>query len=192
VAQYAAAIRAFSEQPIADFPDEFSPESPALGIAAYVKPAIMLTALREIAGHDLFDETFAWYARTWAYRHPYPADFFRMMEDGLGMELGWFWHNWIWTTQTHDLAILGVDQSQDGGAWRVTVTIDQRGRLLMPAAVTATAGTATDTVTIPVQAFYGTDRATATLTLPAKAERITVNGGPEWGDINPQNNTWTD
>ncbi|HYO47410.1 MAG TPA: M1 family metallopeptidase [Gemmatimonadota bacterium] len=191
VAQYAAAIRAFREQPIADFPDEFAPESPALGIAAYVKPAIMLTALREIAGHELFDETFAWYARTWAYRHPYPADFFRMMEDGVGMELGWFWHNWIWTTQTNDLAILGVDQSQDGSAWRVTVTIDQRGRLLMPAAVTATAGTASDTVTIPVQAFYGTDRATATLTLPAKAERITVNGGPEWGDINPQNNTWT-
>jgi hypothetical protein len=113
------------------------------------------------------------------------------MEDGLGMELGWFWHNWIYTTQTNDLAILGVDQSQEGSEWRVTVTIDQRGRLLMPAAVTATAGTASDTVTIPVQAFYGTDRATATLTLPERAERITVNAGPEWGDINPQNNTWT-
>jgi hypothetical protein len=191
VAQYASMVRAFGEQPISGFPDEFAAESPALGIAAYVKPAIMLTALREIAGHELFDEALASYARTWAYRHPYPADFFRAMEDGLGMELGWFWHNWIWTTQTNDLAILGVDQSQADGAWRVTVTIDQRGRLLMPASVTATAGTASDTVTIPVQAFYGTDRATATLTLPARAERIVVNGGPEWGDINPQNNTWT-
>jgi hypothetical protein len=191
VAQYAAAIRAYREQPIAVLPDEFAPESPALGIAAYVKPAIMLTALREIAGHEHFDQTFASYARTWAWLHPSPADFFRFMEDGLGMELGWFWHNWIYTTQTNDLAILGVDQSQEGSEWRVTVTIDQRGRLLMPAAVTATAGTASDTVTIPVQAFYGTDRATATLTLPERAERITVNAGPEWGDINPQNNTWT-
>ena len=190
-AQYAAAIRAFPEQAISDQPDEFAPEGPALGIAGYVKPAVMLSALREMAGHELFDETFASYARTWAYRHPYPADFFRVMEDGLGMELGWFWHNWIWTTQTEDLAILGVDQTQADGAWKVTVTIDQRGRLLMPAAVTATAGSASDTVTIPVQAFYGTDRATATLTLPAKADRIVVNGGPEWGDINPQNNTWT-
>ena len=190
-AQYAAAIRAFKEQPLADFPDEFEPESPALGIAAYVKPAVMLTALRELAGHQSFDDAFRSYARTWAYRHPYPADFFRHMEDGLGMELGWFWYNWIWTIQTNDLAILGVDQTQEGGTWRTTVTIDQRGRLLMPAVVIATAGTASDTVTIPVQAFYGTDRATATLTLPARAERIVVNPGPEWGDINPQNNTWT-
>ena len=57
--------------------------------------------------------------------------------------------------------------------------------------MTATAGTATNTVTIPVEAFYGTDRATATLTLPARADRIVVNEGPEWGDINPQNNVWT-
>lgn len=190
-AQYAALIRSFREQPIADYPDEFESESPALGIAAYIKPAVMLTALREMAGHDLFDDAFRSYTRTWAYKHPYPADFFRHMEDGLGMELGWFWHNWIWTTQTHDLAILGVDHSQVDGAWRTTVTIDQRGRLLMPAVVTATSGTASDTVTIPAQAFYGTDRATATLTLPARAERIVVNPGPEWGDVNPQNNTWT-
>lgn len=191
-AQYASLIRAYSEQPIASFPDEFDPGGPGLGVGGYIKPGVMMTALREIGGHELFDETLVQYTRAWAYKHPMPADFFRMMEDGLGMELGWFWHNWIWTTQTSDLAILGVDQTQSEGTWTVTVTIDQRGRLLMPAAVTATAGTATNTVTIPVQAFYGTDRATATLNLPAKAEEITVNAGPEWGDINPQNNTWTD
>jgi hypothetical protein len=46
-------------------------------------------------------------------------------------------------------------------------------------------------VTIPVEAFYGTDRATAILSLPVRADRIVVNEGPEWGDINPQNNVWT-
>jgi len=191
VAQYAAAVRAYREQPIGSLPDEFAPESPALGIGAYVKPAVMLTALRELAGHELFDAALASYARTWAWRHPSPADFFRHVEDAVGMELGWFWHNWIYTTQTHDLAILGVDQSQAGATWQATVTIDQRGRLLMPAVVTATTGTATHTVTIPVEAFHGTDRATATLTLPARADRIVVNEGPVWGDINPQNNVWT-
>lgn len=190
-AQYAAAILSYREQPIGSLPDEFAPEGPGLGIGAYVKPAVMLTALRELAGHELFDATLASYARAWAWRHPSPADFYRHMEDGVGMELGWFWYNWIETTQTQDLAILGVDQSEVGGEWQVTVTIDQRGRLLMPAAVTATSGAATTTVTIPVEAFYGTDRATATLTLPVRADRIVVNEGPEWGDINPQNNVWT-
>jgi hypothetical protein len=190
-AQYVAAIRAYREQPIGNLPDEFDPAGPGLGIGAYVKPGVMLSALRELAGHELFDASLASYARTWAWRHPSPSDFYRHIEDGVGMELGWFWHGWIETTQTQDLAILGVDQTESGGAWQVTVTIDQRGRLLMPAVVTATAGTATDTVTIPVEAFYGTDRATATLSLSARADRIVVNEGPEWGDINPQNNVWT-
>ena len=48
-----------------------------------------------------------------------------------------------------DLAILGVDQTQTGSTWTATVTIDQRGRLLMPAVVTATAGSASETVTPP-------------------------------------------
>jgi hypothetical protein len=108
------------------------------------------------------------------------------------MELGWFWHGWIETTATSDMAILGVDQDQAGDRWIVTVSVDQRGDLLMPARVEATAdGGATASVTIPVQAFYGSDRATATVSLPARAQRITVNAGPEWGDVNPQNNTWT-
>ncbi|MGH7550001.1 MAG: hypothetical protein ACREK3_04515, partial [Gemmatimonadota bacterium] len=64
--------------------------------------------------------------------------------------------------------------------------------LLMPARVVASTDTgASATVTIPVEAFYGSDRATATMSLPARVERITVNAGPEWGDVNPQNNTWT-
>ncbi|MEJ2153662.1 MAG: hypothetical protein P8Y29_12165, partial [Gemmatimonadota bacterium] len=113
------------------------------------------------------------------------------IEDEIGMELGWFWYNWIYTTGTSDVAILGVDQNRNSETWTIVVSVDQRGDLLMPAVVVATtADGASDTVTIPVDAFYGTDRAAATLTLPGRAERITVNGGPDWGDVNPQNNTW--
>jgi aminopeptidase N len=151
----------------------------------------MLNALRALAGAEPFDAALAEYVRTWSWKHPGPADFFRLMEDELGMELETFWHGWIYTTGTHDAAILGQDQQQTGDRWEVVVTVDQRGPLVMPARVVATTATgATDTVTIPAEAFYGTDRATATLTLPARAERITVNEGPSWGDVNPQNNVW--
>jgi hypothetical protein len=184
-------IRTYPEQPIGTFPDEFDGDL-ALGIGAYVKPAVMLNALRAVAGEEAFDAALGRYFEVWSFRHPQPADFFRLMQDELGMELGWFWHGWIETTATSDMAILGVDQDQAGDRWIVTVSVDQRGDLLMPARVEATAdGGATASVTIPVQAFYGSDRATATVSLPARAQRITVNAGPEWGDVNPQNNTWT-
>lgn len=192
--QYAAAIRAFREQPIATGPDEFDPRGPALGVGAYIKPGVMLSALREYAGEEVFDEALAAFTGTWAYLHPKPADLFRFMEEWVGLDLGWFWHNWIYTTEISDVAILGVDQGQvEEGAWRVVATVDMRGELLMPARVTATTKSGvTSTVTIPVEAFYNTDRATATLALPEKAERITVNAGPGWGDVNPQNNEWKD
>lgn len=191
VAQYAAAIRAYEEQPIGSVPDAYDPDTPALGIGAYTKPAVMLNALRAIAGSQPFDAAFKRYYEVWSFKHPQPADFFRLMENELGMELGWFWHNWIYSTGSNDMAILGVDQNRSGDRWSVRVSIDQRGDLLMPARVVATtADGATDVVTIPVEAFYGSDRATATLALPARAERIAVNDGPEWGDIIPQNNVW--
>lgn len=192
VAQYAAAIQIFPEQPISEEPDRFAAGGPALGIAGYTKPAVMLNALRALAGADSFDQALSRYYEVWSFKHPQPADFYRFMGDQLGRDLGWFWQNWVYTTGTNDMAILGVDQNQTEGQWTVTVSIDQRGELLMPArVVAATASGVTDTVTIPVEAFYNTDRATATLTLSERAERIMVNGGPEWGDINPQNNTWT-
>ncbi len=191
VAQYATAIRTYEEQPMGIAPDVYDPRTPALGIAAYTKPAVMLNALRGLVGADPFDAALRRYFEVWSYKHPQPADFFRLIEDEVGMELGWFWYNWIYTTGTSDLAILGVDQNRNSQMWTVIVSIDQRGDLLMPAVVVATtADGASDTVTIPVDAFYGTDRAAATLTLPARAERITVNGGPDWGDVNPRNNTW--
>jgi hypothetical protein len=191
VAQYATAIRTYEEQPIGIAPDAYDPRTPALGIAAYTKPAVMLNALRGLVGADPFDAALKRYFEVWSYKHPQPADFFRLIEDEIGMELGWFWYNWIYTTGTSDVAILGVDQNRNSETWTIVVSVDQRGDLLMPAVVVATtADGASDTVTIPVDAFYGTDRAAATLTLPGRAERITVNGGPDWGDVNPQNNTW--
>ena len=191
VAEYAGAINMIEEQPIATAPDLFESEY-ALGIGAYVKPAVALNALRSIVDPEAFDEALADFVETWAYKHPQPADFFRFMEDRLGADLGTFWHGWLYTTETSDLAILGVDQSQEGAAWRVVVTIDMRGDLVMPAVVEArTKEGETERVTIPATAFYGTDRATATLELPNKASAIVVNAAPEFGDVNPRNNSWT-
>ena len=191
MAQYAQAIRAIREQPLGTLPDRFRTQN-VLGIAAYVKPAVMLNALRALAGPDPFDAALKAFVETWSFKHPQPADFFRFMEEELGMSLGTFWHDWVHTTATSDLAILGQEQRQlSGQRWEVEVSVDQRGEMVMPARVVAETATGqTDTVTIPAEAFYGTDRATATLYLPSRADRITVNHGPEWGDVNPRNNVW--
>ena len=79
------------------------------GMNSYRKPATGLTILREtILGRELFDQAFKEYANTWMFKHPQPADFFRIMENASGVDLDWFWRGWFFTTEHVDLAIKNV------------------------------------------------------------------------------------
>ena len=79
------------------------------GMNSYRKPAAGLNILREtILGRELFDQAFKEYAQTWMFKHPQPADFFRIMEDASGVDLDWFWRGWYFSTEHVDLAIENV------------------------------------------------------------------------------------
>ncbi|MDB4583689.1 M1 family metallopeptidase [Draconibacterium sp.] len=79
------------------------------GMNSYRKPAVGLTILREtILGRELFDQAFKEYAQTWMFKHPQPADFFRIMEDASGVDLDWFWRGWYFSTEHVDIAIENV------------------------------------------------------------------------------------
>ncbi len=79
------------------------------GNNAYGKPATALNILREtILGREQFDFAFREYSRRWQFKRPYPADFFRTMEDASGTDLDWFWHGWFYTTDHVDIEITNV------------------------------------------------------------------------------------
>lgn len=83
------------------------------GPNAYSKPATALNILREtIVGREVFDFAFREYSQRWMFKRPYPADFFRSMEDASGMDLDWFWRGWFYSTDHVDLAISGVHHYQ--------------------------------------------------------------------------------
>jgi hypothetical protein len=76
------------------------------GMNSYRKPAVGLTILREtILGRELFDQAFREYTTTWMFKHPQPADFFRIMEDASGVDLDWFWRGWFFTTEHVDISL---------------------------------------------------------------------------------------
>jgi len=83
------------------------------GNNAYGKPATALNILREtVMGRELFDHAFKEYANRWAFKQPYPADFFRTMEDASGVDLDWFWNGWFYTNDHVDQAITEVNHFQ--------------------------------------------------------------------------------
>ncbi|PCI58718.1 MAG: aminopeptidase [Kordiimonadales bacterium] len=76
------------------------------GANAYRKPAVAFNILREtIMGREAFDHAFKEYARRWKFKRPYPADFFRTMEDASGYDLDWFWRGWFYSTDHVDISL---------------------------------------------------------------------------------------
>jgi hypothetical protein len=108
------------EQPLIDRPVE----GKDLFWTAYQKPALMMQTLRyEVLGKERFDHAFREYIRAWAYKHPTPADFFRLMRDASGMDLDWFWRDWIFTTNRLDQAVDSIGPEKVFLANRGTMTL---------------------------------------------------------------------
>lgn len=100
----AAQMRSNDRYPIMSASDEIKA---ALAVhLGYAKPSLALKVLREsILGRERFDHAFRTYAQRWQFKRPYPADFFRTMEDASGMDLDWFWRGWFYGTGYVDLAL---------------------------------------------------------------------------------------
>jgi len=101
---------------------------PMYGFQTYMKAPLMLSMLGGIAGDDEVQRAMKEYARAWAYRHPSPWDFAFFMSNALGRDLGWFWYYWLWTTESVDGSIRGVDQDGDD----LVVHVHQAGQMPSP------------------------------------------------------------
>jgi aminopeptidase N len=109
---------------------------------------MMQTLRYEVLGKDRFDPAFREYLRTWAFKHPTPADFFRLMRDQSGMDLDFFWRDWIYTTARLDQAVDSVGQVE--GAEKVFLS--NRGSMTLPLEMDLTyADGASERVRLPVE-----------------------------------------
>jgi hypothetical protein len=163
-----------------------------LGSLAYIKPALMLMTLRnQVLDSTVFDAAFREYTRRWAFKHPYPADFFRTIEDVSGRDLDWFWRGWVFTTAALDQGIESVTQRTQGGANVARVTLRNVGQQVMPVMLTLRLqdGT-TQRVKLPVEIWYNGDRYVAVVQTRSPATGATINADGLLPDINPGNNEW--
>ncbi len=99
------------EQPLATHADHFKTNF-AYGQASYSKGAVFLGQLNYIVGATVFDEAMLDYYDDWAFKHPNPNDFIRVMEKKSGLELDWYKEYWVYSTDTIDYAIVDVVKSK--------------------------------------------------------------------------------
>jgi hypothetical protein len=173
------------EQPLIEKPVEVRD----LFWGGYQKPALMMQLLRyEVLGRDRFDRAFREYIRTWAFKHPTPADFFRMMRDESGMELDWFWRDWIFTTARLDQAVDSVSTAASDAS---IVHLENRGTMVMPAevAITFTDGT-NSTVQLPVEMWNLGSRFDYRVPGQKTVRQVVVDPRQALPDIDRSNNSW--
>ena len=100
---------------------------------SYFKPALGLVLLREqILGPDRFDPAFRKYIAAWAYKHPTPSDFFRLMASEAGEDLSWWWRGWYMQSARLDVGIVKLDYANDDVRQGLEVELANHGSLVMP------------------------------------------------------------
>ncbi len=182
---YAAHAVPGEEQPLIERPVEVRD----LFWGGYRKPALMLQLLRfEVLGRDVFDDAFRAYIRAWAFKHPTPADFFRVMRDASGKDLDWFWREWIYTTARLDQAVDSVATDASGGS---VVALSNRDRMVMPAELRLTyAGGDTATVRLPVDMWNLGNHFDYRVPGGRRVVRAELDPRGAYPDMDRTNNVW--
>ncbi|MCS6991795.1 MAG: M1 family metallopeptidase [Chitinophagales bacterium] len=83
----------------------------------YFKTATMLYNLQYVLGDSLFQKVMKHYFHKWMLCHPYPEDFRAAVTEIVGMDLNWFFDQWLETTKKQDYAILSVRRLKSDSAY---------------------------------------------------------------------------
>ena len=100
----------------------------AYGTTAYSFGELLVDQLSTVIGDKTVHAGMLRYFATCKFKHPEPIDFERVMEKQSGLELDWYFDEWINTTRTLDYAIESVLQVNSS----LVITLERKGDQLMP------------------------------------------------------------
>jgi hypothetical protein len=158
----------------------------------YFKTAFGLVLMREqILGPDRFDAAFRRYIEAWAYKHPSPSDFFRLMSSEAGEDLSWWWRGWFGTTSSLDLAVTGAAYVHGDIHQGLRVTLANHDRLVLPAVLDVSMQDGShQRVTVPVEAWMKGDDASFDIPTNSGVVLVTLDPDHKLPDRDRSNNVF--
>jgi hypothetical protein len=168
--------------------DLYPLNSPAFGIASYLKTATVLAMLRGMLGTDEFMQAYRTYGRRWQYKHPQPEDFWYTVNDVTRRDLWWFWRTWFYETWSLDQAIGGVTRT----ASATQIVIEDRGLAPMPVPLAITrADGSVERRTVPVDVWLqGRKQTTLSVPTGAGVTKVEIDPDGSYADVDRDNNVW--
>ena len=163
-----------------------------LDVAAYSKPAQMLTALREVVlGPERFDAAFTEYIRRWAYKHPTPWDFFHTIENVSGEDLSWFWRAWVFNTWKLDIAVSSVEYKEEKASKGALITIENLEKMPMPVTVKVKENNGKQyIIDLPVEIWQRGALWTFSVPSTTEIKEVIIDPENKLPDLNRENNEW--
>jgi hypothetical protein len=163
-----------------------------LGVAAYLKPGMMLDALRDVVlGPDRFDRAFREYVRRWAFKHPTPYDFFHTMENVSGEDLSWMWRGWVFNNWNLDQAVTGVKYNNNDASKGAAISLQNLDQMVMPVPLRVTESNGkVHNITLPVEVWQRGGTWTVTVPTTSNISEVVIDPDKKLPDTNRANNTW--
>ena len=163
-----------------------------IGLLAYYKPGFAIRILRdEVIGADRFDAAFKKYVEYWAYKHPTPEDFFRVIENETGENLNWFWRGWFlnnWALDQSIDEVNYVDLDPKNGA---EITISNLQQMAMPVVIEATTASGKKVrKKLPVEIWERNTTWKFIINTSEKLTEVTIDPDHVYPDIDTDNNYW--
>jgi len=176
---------------IMNTPDVIQPDF--LGFAAYEKPALGLTILREqILGEERFDYAFKTYIKRWAFKHPTPWDFFHSMDNAAGEDLSWFWNEWFLTTWKVDQSVKSINYVQNDPKQGAFITIENLEEMALPVTILVKEENGkTSRVNLPAEIWQRGPEWTFAYKSTSKIATVTIDPDHVLPDVNPENNSYS-
>lgn len=120
-------------EPLSTMADRFE-RNRTYGINSYSRGQIFLAQMRYIVGDEAFNRGIIRFFETWKFKHPEPWDLVRIMERESGLQLDWYYHQWVETNKLIDYGIARVE----AGKGNTEIYLEKLGTMNMPLKVRLT------------------------------------------------------
>jgi hypothetical protein len=127
---YFAMTDAKLDEPLTTHSDFYNSNG-GYGSSVYNKGGVFLHQLRYIVGETNYLNGMLRFFNEWKFKHPDATALKRVMEKTCGLELDWYFEQWINTTNTIDYAVKSFYTTRTS----THITLERKGRMMMPVEV---------------------------------------------------------
>ena len=108
------------------------------GSITYNKTALWLNTMERWLGWPVMQRILSTHFERWKFKHPKPGDFFAVVNEVTGHDLGWFFDQTYRSSNVFDYGVQGLQSEREGSHYRTTLVVGRYGEAIFPVDVATT------------------------------------------------------